>query len=322
MKIVLLDGSFANQVTQYIFARCLEEELKDTDEEVYLDDLWYYTQHINAYKKVEHIEKHHYQLDKFPNLKKVKLMSEYFEPEVWKHIISVANAKGPVQAGSHLPQILKDNGLDFFMIAEPKIYKFDGMVAHMPYYHYIPEMLTTQGNVYYFGWFTHGGWFKRHEKMFLKELSLPSLESEADREMLQQIEESLSISVHIRRGFYALTGGTTDTAYFKNALQHVCLKVNKENLGKGKKPCIFVFSDEINWVKEHAQEYGLNDVPFPVVYGRDDRTGLDNHCDLQLMSHCDIMILELKSVYSYLAALLNTKPNKIVINPNKGRGVF
>ena len=322
MKIVLLDGAFANQVTQYIFARCLEEELKGTDEVVYLDDLWFHAQHISLTKKLEHIEHYEYQLNKFPNLKKVKLMSEYFDPDVWQNIVALADEKGPLTAGSHLPQILKDNGLDFFMIAEPKIYQFDGMVAHMPYYHYIPEMLTAQGNVYYFGWFTHGGWFKRHEEMFLKELSLPSFTSAADIEMLQQIEDSLAISIHIRRGAYAATGRATDVAYFKKALQHVCSRVKKENLGRGKKPRIFVFSDEINWVKEHAKEYGLNDVPFPVIYGRDGRTDLDNHCDLQLMSHCDIMILELHSVYSYLAALLNPKPNKIVINPNKARGVF
>ena len=70
MKIVLFDGALANQMIQYIFARCLEEELKDTDEEVYLDDLWFYTQHINKLKQIEQIEHHQYQLNKFPNLKK------------------------------------------------------------------------------------------------------------------------------------------------------------------------------------------------------------------------------------------------------------
>lgn len=322
MKIVLLDGALANQMTQYIFARCLEEELKDTDEEVYLDDLWFYSYHGAVCESVAGIENHRYQLDKFPNLKKIKRMSEYFEPDVWQYIVKIANEKGTIHAGSHLPQILKDNGLDFFMIAEPRIYQFDGMVAHMPYYHYIPEMLTAQGNVYYFGWFTHGGWFKRHEEMFLKELQLVPLTSLQDIEMQKRIEDSFSISVHIRRGGYAATGRATNESYFKESLKAVCRKVKAERLHGKKQPCVYVFSDEINWCKEHAKDLGLADLPFPVVYCRDDRTELDNHCDMQLMSKCDVMILEMHSVYSYMAALLNTKPNKWVINPNKGRGVF
>ena len=322
MKIVLLDGALANQMTQYIFARCLEEELKETGEEVYLDDLWFYAQHDSVCKQIEKIEKHHYQLDKFPNLKKMKLMSEYFETEVWQRIIELANEKGAVRAGTRLPQILKDNGLEFFMIAEPKVYEFDGMVAHMPYYHYMPEMLTAQGNVYYFGWFTHGGWFKRHEEMFLKELQLSPLSSPQDIAMQQQILDSYSISVHIRRGGYALVGCATKEEYFNSTLKQICTQIEENKWYGKKKPCIYVFSDEINWCKEHAKELGLADAPFQVVYCRDDRTELDNHCDMQLMSKCDVMILEATSVYSYMAALLNTKPNKIVINPNKGRGVF
>ena len=91
MKIVLLDGAFANQVTQYIFARCLEEELKGTNEVVYLDDLWFYVNHGSLGKSMENIEHHQYQLSKFPNIKKMNLMSEYFEPDVWQNIISIAN---------------------------------------------------------------------------------------------------------------------------------------------------------------------------------------------------------------------------------------
>ena len=89
-----------------------------------------------------------------------------------------------------------------------------------------------------------------------------------------------------------------------------------------KPPHFFVFSDEIDWCREHAAEYGLADLPYPVTYGCTERTNLDNHCDMQLMSGCDVMILELNSVYSYMAALLNPKKNKTVINPNKGRGIF
>lgn len=322
MKIVLLDGALSNQMTQYIFARCLEEELKDTDETVYLDDLWFYCPHDAQCQSVASIEKHDYQLDKFRNLKKIKLMSEYFDKDVWEEIVSIACKKEPLRGGTYLPQILKDSGLDFFMIAEAPLYSFDGKIARMPYYHYMPDMLKSQGNAYYFGWFTHGGWFMSHKEMFYKELELPPLTSPSDCETLEMIQNSISISVHIRRGGYAVAGQTTPKEYFRNSLKKVCADTRKKYMHSKKKPHIFVFSDEIDWCKEHAQEYGLTNLPFPVTYCQANRTLADNHCDLQLMSHCDIMILELNSVYSYMAALLNPKQDKIVINPNKGRGIF
>ena len=44
-EMVLLDGTLCNQMTQYVFARCLQEEFKDTNELVLLDDLWYFCDH-------------------------------------------------------------------------------------------------------------------------------------------------------------------------------------------------------------------------------------------------------------------------------------
>lgn len=322
MKMVLLDGALCNQMTQYIFARCLQEELSDTNELVILDDLWFYCQHGLLGDLVAPIEHHEYQLDKFPNLYPVIRASEYFDNDVWNEIVKIARSQPPLAGGSYLPQILKDNGLDFFMIAETQIHQFDGMIAHMPYYHYIPEMLQSQGNVYYFGWFTNGGWFKRHEQMFLHELSLPPLWQRHDLEMEDKIRNTTAISVHIRRGGYAATNRATPTEYFTNAIDQVLQHLRKNKKTYKKQPCFFIFSDEIEWVKKHSSEYGLHKIPYPVIYCQADRTIADNHCDLQLMSQCDIMILEFNSVYSYMAALFNQKENKIVINPNKGRGVF
>lgn len=322
MKMVLLDGALCNQMTQYVFARCLEEELKDTEELVILDDLWFYCNHGELADKVSNIEHHTYQLDKFPNLKSILRASQYFDPDVWKEIVNIARKKEVLQGGTHLPQIMKDNGLNFFMIAEPPIYHFDGMVAHMPYYHYIPEMLQAKGNVYYFGWFTHGQWFMRHEQLFRKEFELPSLWLPHDIEMEKKIQNSTAVSVHIRRGAYAASNMATPYQYFQDAISNVCrhLKLMKKKYHKP--PRFFIFSDEIEWCKAHAKEYGLDRIPYPVEYCMANRTDEDNHCDLQLMAQCDIMILEFHSVYSYMAALLNKNPKKMVINPNKNRGVF
>lgn len=320
MKMVLLDGGLANQMTQYVFARCLQEE--HPDELVLLDDLWFYCRHVDLVERFAPSDPLEYQLNKFRNLKQIPLASSYFDKEVWQEIISNAQKRPLLRGGSHLPQIMKDSGLNFFMIAEAPLYQFDGMIARMPYYHYMPEMLQAQGNVYYFGWFTHGGWFMRHEEIFRREFELPPLWQPYDLEMAQEIAKSTAVSLHIRRGVYAELNQATPETYFQQAIQAVCKELNRNRKTLKRPPHFFVFSDEIEWVKEHAKEYGITEIPYPVTYGHAERTTMDNHCDLQLMAQCDIMILELNSVYSYMAALLNPKKNKNVINPNKGRGVF
>lgn len=320
MKTVLLDGGLANQMTQYIFARCLQEARPD--EPVLLDDLWFYCRHDDLCEQVSVIEHHEYQLNKFPNLKQIPHMSSYFDEDVWNEIISIAQKRPPLRGGSHLPQIMKDSGLNFFMIAEAPLYQFDGMVARMPYYHYMPEMLLAQGNAYYFGWFTHGGWFMRHEDLFRHELEFPPLWQPHDLKMAQEIAESTAVSLHIRRGGYAVTSNATPEAYFQQAIQVVCKELKRVRKSLKRPPHFFIFSDEIQWCQEHAKEYGITNIPYPVTYGHAERTRQDNHCDMQLMAQCDIMILELNSVYSYMAALLNQKKDKKVINPNKGRGIF
>lgn len=315
MKIVLLDGGLANQMTQYIFARCLEEE---TDDAVYLDDLWFHVQHDSITESVSAIENHRYQLNKFQNIKKISLMSEYFGNNVWEEIVNLSKKKGPLNGGSWLPQILKSNGLEFFMIAEAPLYKFDGMVARMPYYYYIPEMLKAQGNVYYFGWFTNGGWFMKYEKMLRHELSLPILENESDIKMASEIYNSFSIGIHIRcSGGYKAQGIALNPEYYSKQISHICDQLKT----LVNQPHFFIFSDDIKWCMDNFENLGLNKVPYPITFGEQTRRSDDNQCDMKLMSMCDILLLS-NSVYGYMAALLNDRPNKIIINPVKTRGIF
>lgn len=320
MKMVLLDGALANQMTQYIFARCLQEA--NPDELVLLDDLWFYCGHGELSAQMAAIEHHEYQLTKFPNIKPIPRTSTWFDSDVWAEIVKTARRLPVLEGGSHLPQIMKDNGLDFFMIAEAPLYRFDGKIARMPYYHYMPEMLQSQGNAYYFGWFTHGGWFMSHEELFRHEFELPPLWQPHDLQMAQEIAASTAVSLHIRRGTYAARNSATPQEYFRQAIQVVCGELKKNRKKYSRPPHFFIFSDEIKWCEEHAKEYGITSIPYPVTWCCADRSHLDNHCDMQLMAQCDIMILELNSVYSYMAALLNPKKNKLVINPNKGRGIF
>ena len=319
MKIVLLDGGLSNQMIQYIFARCLQEETHDS---VFLDDLWFHVPHMPMTETAAPIENHNYQLNKFPNIKKVPLISEYFGKDVWENIVRCSTERGPLNAGSWLPQILKDNGLEFFMIAEAPIYQFNGMVARMPYYHCMPEMLLAQGNVYYFGWFANGGWLMRHEELLRHELELPALLSEADLEMANQIEQSYSVSVHIRcSGGYKAQGIACWPSYYNSQIHNICAMLESKKESLTKEPHFFVFSDDIAWCKENRNELGLEELPYQVTFGQPNRGPDDNQSDMKLMSMCDVLLLN-NSVYGYMGALLNEKLNKIVLNPVPSRGLF
>ena len=311
MKMVLLDGALYNQVTQYVFARNLEIH---TGEQVLLDDSWFFTEHACQVKSVEDQEVHKYQLNKF-NGTKPCLLSQYFTREVWAEFMQELKKYPPIYGGSYMPQILKDSGLDIFVICEPKLLRFDGNIAYIPFYHCMPEILDSQGNVYFHGYFTHGEWFMRHREVFMDELTLPPLSEKEDIEMAEKIRRSFSVSIHIRRGGYALQGFALPDEYYASVIKDVRRKFKKRD------PHYFVFSDDIDWCVENAVSLGLESISKSVTFGRTGRTIENNHCDSQLMATCDVMILS-RSVYSYYAALLNAKTNKVIYNPVKGRGVF
>ena len=116
MKIVLLDGGLANQLQQYVFARNLEIH---TGETVWLDDSWFFVDRNDDANSLKEVEVHEYQLDKFKNAKP-NLLSQYFTPEVWGQIIAESKTFPPVWSGSYMPQVLKHNGFDFFMVCDVK----------------------------------------------------------------------------------------------------------------------------------------------------------------------------------------------------------
>ena len=317
MKIVLLDGGLVNQVTQYVFARNLEIH---TGEQVLLDDSWFFIEHDSIIKSSEKQEIHNYQLHKFANARP-NLLSQYFAPDVWKEILIELRKYPPIQGGSYIPQVLKDNGLDLFVICEPKLLKFDGSIAYISYYHCFPEILDAQGNVYYHGYFTHGGWFMRHKDIFLEELALPPLQEKEDIEMAQKIHDSFSVCIHVRRGVYAAQGVTLPDSYYKNTIEVLEEKFKDKDAFQDRDIHYFVFSDDIDWCRENAESLGFSLVSDKLTYGRTGRTIENNHCDMQLMAMCDVMVLS-RSVYSYYAALFNPKESKAVLNPIEGRGVF
>ena len=126
-------------------------------------------------------------------------------------------------------------------------------------------------------------------------------------EILNEIENSNSISIHIRRGDYMspenynMYGCIATPTYYKKAIKVIEEKV--EN------PTFFVFSNDMDWVKKNIQ---INSRVFYI----DINSGNGSYKDMQLMSNCKHNIIA-NSSFSWWGAWLNENKNKIVIAPKK-----
>jgi len=122
----------------------------------------------------------------------------------------------------------------------------------------------------------------------------------------QKIKEKNSVSLHIRRGDYLTMQKAIDTIgvcpldYYDKAIREITRKI--------KNPTFFIFSDDINWVKENLK---TNSPTIFVSGGK-----LKDYEELILMSKCKHNIIA-NSSFSWWGAWLNNNPNKIVIAPKK-----
>ena len=121
------------------------------------------------------------------------------------------------------------------------------------------------------------------------------------------ISQTNSVSLHIRRGDYVSnqktnqTHGTCDLDYYQRCITEIEKEV--EN------PYFFVFSDEIEWVKENLK------INHPAEYV-DQNTGDKSYEDMRLMSQCKHNVIA-NSSFSWWGAWLNSYPDKIVFAPKR-----
>lgn len=128
-------------------------------------------------------------------------------------------------------------------------------------------------------------------------------------EILNDIETSESVSVHVRRGDYkkfpeAFPMCTPD--YYRTAIE----LLSRE----GKKLKCFVFSDDLKWCRKE-----LNFLPDVVFV----ENPVQNHAykDMMLMSRCRNNIIA-NSTFSWWAAWLNNNPARKIIYPESAMRVY
>lgn len=175
-----------------------------------------------------------------------------------------------------------------------------------PKFSFNSEMLALKKNVFLDGYWQTEKYFKKIEDVICKEFTLKEEFSVEDKKIVQEIKNSNSISLHIRRGDYVadlMTNkfhGICSLEYYAEAVKYIAKKV--EN------PVFYIFSDDIEWVKDNFK------IDFPMKYISDGI--LKDYEELILMSYCKHNIIA-NSSFSWWGAWLNKNHEKIVIAPKQ-----
>lgn len=122
--------------------------------------------------------------------------------------------------------------------------------------------------------------------------------SARNKALAGELSSCLSVSIHVRRGDYLGGFPVMDESYFEPAMAYF--------LEKYKDVCFYVFSNDLNWCREHLKAKRISFV--------DGNTGKDSPWDMWLMTQCKHNIIA-NSTFSWWGAWLNTNEGKEVIAP-------
>lgn len=128
-----------------------------------------------------------------------------------------------------------------------------------------------------------------------------------NQDVLDKIENSNSVSIHVRRGDYqndlkwkVWIGDICDEKYYSDAIKVIEKKITN--------PTYFVFSDDIEWTKKNISLKNANYIDW--------NKGSDSYIDMQLMSYCKSNIIA-NSTFSLMGSLLNQNDSPNRIAPQK-----
>lgn len=175
-----------------------------------------------------------------------------------------------------------------------------------PYFHFCSDILRTRGSSYLSGVWQSEKYFKDNESIIRKELTLKNKLGATTVDWMSRVGACNSISIHIRRGDYATNKktqqfhGVCPLEYYDRAINLISEKIST--------PVFFIFSDDVEWVKEHFK------IPYSVFYVSSNKT--PDYEELLIMSKCKHNIIA-NSSFSWWGAWLNENKNKIVITPKK-----
>jgi hypothetical protein len=264
MKIVKLLGGLGNQMFQYAFYRSLQNK------------------GINVYADLSDFDEYPlhngYELERVFNLSVKtpgKFLLNLFRPNQSKWIFR------------KLKRILN---LKKTYIVEENEFTFDAS-------------FFNNANQYYSGYWQNEEYFNHIADQIKHDFKFPEIAGIENQTVLQQIINTESIAIHVRRGDYlkdTLLGGICNLDYYEQAILSINSKI--------KDPQFFVFSDDMAWCRQNLNMENATYIDW--------NKGSNSYIDMQLMSNCKHNIIA-NSSFSWWGAWLNNNSNKVVIAPKK-----
>ena len=185
--------------------------------------------------------------------------------------------------------------------------KFDlPVVKEDAFSKYTPSVLEAQAPAYLTGFFQTEKYFVEVREQLLEDFTLNKELNKKNKILLEEIKTTNSVSIHFRRGDYlkqrvANSIGNIKEQYYHDAIKLISAKTKNDLT-------LFVFSDDINWVKNNVQ-FGHKTVYVNI------NSAKQGYFDLELMKNCKHNIIA-NSSFSWWGAWLNENPEKIVVAPS------
>ena len=211
---------------------------------------------------------------------------------------------------------LTDGSLEFWHRVRRKLFGRRSLLYCEQDINFDPEVLV-QNNAYLTGYFQSEKYFKDIKHIIRKTFqfkpqiweSVPPEIVDRIRKYQEQIDDSISVAVHIRRGDYLdkreLYGDICTEKYYQEAVTLI-----KEQFPEA---TYYIFSNDPEWSKRRIEElYGCGKKVVIV----EDTTEATGYLDMMLMSHCKHHIIA-NSSFSWWGAWLSEYENKMIIAPSK-----
>lgn len=281
MKVVNLKGGLGNQFFQYAFGKSLE---KETGATVKYDTTWF--ENVTGYDHgilyLDFFETEYEVADK------KEIESMYPLDRLGKNIAERLSRITPF-VSQLLFGYFKEIGLHENVILKSKPYQFK----------YSPKVYSTGKNSYFDGYWQTTQYVDKVSDILIKEFRLTDSLSEQSEVVNKEINKSESVSIHIRRGDYTKNNHTLPVDYYKKSVEEIESRIED--------PQYYIFSDDINWVRNNLKINGN------CTYI--DHNGAETaYEDLILMSSCNHNIIA-NSTFSWWGAWLNQHRSAIVLAP-------
>ncbi|MFZ4712642.1 MAG: alpha-1,2-fucosyltransferase [Bacteriovoracaceae bacterium] len=165
------------------------------------------------------------------------------------------------------------------------------------------NIFDNKSPIYLNGYFQSDKYFLDFENDIRKELTFKTDLNDIEKKFLEIIHSTTAISVHVRRGDYVQNPilAPLPLNYYEKSINKMLEHISN--------PTFFVFSDDLQWVKENLK------IRHPVIYV-EGNTGKNSFRDMRLMRFCQHHIIA-NSSFSWWGAWLNPEPNKIVFAPKE-----